>query len=135
MLMVGAALSGAGQITAFSTVFSVIQSVLPGWVRGRGLATAMLVFQGTSMAAALGWGAIASGVGSGTAIVSTGITAAALGVATLPIRLASRAELDLTPMPIGALRHVIPIDPDEGPVLVSLEASRSGRQSRLSTRQ
>ncbi len=121
MLMVGAALSGAGQITAFSTVFSVIQSVLPGWVRGRGLATAMLVFQGTSMAAALGWGAIASGVGSGTAIVSAGITAAALGVATLPIRLASRAELDLTPMPLGALHHVIPIDPDEGPVLVSLQ--------------
>ncbi len=121
MLMVGAALSGAGQITAFSTVFSVIQSVLPGWVRGRGLATAMLVFQGTSMAAALGWGAIASGVGSGTAIVSAGITAAALGVATLPIRLASRAELDLTPMPLGALHHVIPIDPEEGPVLVSLE--------------
>ncbi len=121
MLMIGAALSGAGQITAFSTVFSVIQSVLPGWVCGRGLATAMLVFQGTSMAAALGWGAIASGVGSGTAIVSAGIAAAVLGVATLPIRLASRAELDLTPMPLGALHHVIPIDPEEGPVLVALQ--------------
>ena len=118
---IGVSAGEYGLIGAFSTVFSVIQSVLPGWVRGRGLATAMLVFQGTSMAAALGWGAVASGVGSGTAVVSAGIAAVVLGVVTLPIRLASRAELDLTPMPLGALRHVIPIDPEEGPVLVSLQ--------------
>ncbi len=120
MLIVGAAISGAGQIAAFSTIFSVIQGVLPGWVRGRGLATAMLVFQGTSMAAALAWGAVAASLGSGSALVIAGGVAAALATATLPIRLSSRADLDLTPMPIGALHHVIPIDPDEGPVLVSL---------------
>jgi MFS family permease len=120
VLMLGAALSGAGQIAAFSTTFSVVQAILPGWVRGRGLATAMLAFQGTSMVAALSWGAIAGATGAGTAMISAGATAAVLAVAAYPLRLGGRAEVDLTPMPIAALHHVIPIDPDDGPVLVSI---------------
>ncbi len=39
------------------------QSVLPNWVRGRGLAVYLTVFNGAMTAGSLGWGAVGEAVG------------------------------------------------------------------------
>jgi MFS family permease len=119
-LMVGSALSSAGQIGVFSTTFSILQINLPGWVRGRGLATALFVFQGVSVIGALGWGALGSAASLPTAMFVAAGIALLLGVAVLPIRLARYAESDLTPRSIESPLVLLDVGPEDGPVLVSL---------------
>jgi hypothetical protein len=82
---------------------------------------AMLVFQGMSMVGALSWGAVASATASSDAMLIAAAVALALAAAVWPLRLAGRAEIDLTPVPLGALHHVVPVEADAGPVLVSVE--------------
>jgi MFS family permease len=119
-LILGSALSSAGQIAVFSTTFSILQINLPGWVRGRGLATAMFVFQGVSVIGALSWGALGSAASLPTAMFVAAGSAVVLGVAVLPIRLARYAESDLTPRPMESSPVSLDVGPDDGPVLVSL---------------
>jgi MFS family permease len=120
VLVVGAAVSGMGQIAAFSTTFSIVQVNLPGWVRGRGLATAMFVFQGVSVVGALSWGAIAGATSLRTAMLIAAASAIVLATAVSPIRLVKYAESDLTPQPLGDMAPLLDIGPDDGPVLVTL---------------
>ena len=53
---------GAGWITALTTLSGVAQSVLPNWVRGRGLAVYLMAFNGSMAAGSFGWGLIAQRV-------------------------------------------------------------------------
>ncbi len=50
---------GGAWITALTTLNGTAQSVLPNWVRGRGLAVYLTVFNGAMTAGSLGWGASA----------------------------------------------------------------------------
>ena len=54
---------GAAWITALTTLNGVAQAVLPNWVRGRGLAVYLTVFNGAMTAGSLGWGAVAEAAG------------------------------------------------------------------------
>jgi len=54
---------GASWITALTTLNGAAQAVLPHWVRGRGLAVYVTVFNGAMTAGSLGWGAVGEAVG------------------------------------------------------------------------
>jgi MFS family permease len=120
-LIIGVALTGSGQIAVFSTTFSIVQLNLPGWVRGRGLATAMFTFQGVTVLGSLGWGALANATSLRTTMFVAAGVGAALGVIVLPIRLSRFANADVSPRPLGAVRTELDVAPDDGPVLVSLQ--------------
>ncbi|KAI3480214.1 hypothetical protein L1887_57673 [Cichorium endivia] len=49
---------GGAWITALTTLNGAAQAVLPNWVRGRGLAVYLTVFNGAMTAGSLGWGAV-----------------------------------------------------------------------------
>ncbi len=57
------AVLGVGWIIALTTLNGVAQSVLPNWVRGRGLAIHLMVFDGAMAGGSLGWGLVAQEVG------------------------------------------------------------------------
>jgi predicted MFS family arabinose efflux permease len=56
-------LLGLGWIIALTTLNGVAQAILPNWVRGRGLAVYLTVFNGAMAAGSLGWGLVAQEIG------------------------------------------------------------------------
>ena len=115
-----ALLSGTAQMLAMSTLNLSAQSILPGWVRGRGLALFMLTFQVSIALGALLWGAVASSAGLASACVSAaGLLVLSVALVAIPrLRLDAALGLDMTqnswPEPSIALEP----DLDDGPVLV-----------------
>jgi MFS family permease len=109
---------GSAWIAMLTTLNATTQGVLPNWVRGRGLAIYLTVFNGAMAAGSLGWGVVAQGIGIDWTLLLVG---AGLALASL---LAFRASLpsgesDLTPSmhwPEPAL--AAPVAHDRGPVLV-----------------
>ena len=126
LLMLGL---GLAWITALTTLNGVVQAVLPNWVRGRGLAVYLTVFNGAMTAGSLAWGAVAEALGIPAALL---IAAGALtGIALLARRRAlPPGEADLQAVaawPEPAPLH--PVEPDQGPVIVQIEY-RVRRQDR-----
>jgi predicted MFS family arabinose efflux permease len=60
---------GMAWIVALTTLGAITQAVLPNWVRGRGLAVYLTVFNGALAGGSLAWGATAQGLGLVTALV------------------------------------------------------------------
>jgi MFS family permease len=113
-------LAGVSWIAVLTTINTTAQSVLPNWVRARGLALYLTVFAGGMTLGSLAWGQVAAFIGVPTAL----LLAAALGTGTA---IAIRA----LPLPAGAesldpSRHwadpesVMPLEPDRGPVAIQI---------------
>ncbi|MGW0881857.1 MFS transporter [Streptomyces sp. NPDC002671] len=64
--------AGLAWIGVLSTLNAAVQTRLPGWVRARGLAVYLLVFQGGQALAAPLWGAVADRVGLGACLLIAG---------------------------------------------------------------
>jgi Na+/melibiose symporter-like transporter len=112
---------GAAWITALTTLNGAAQAVLPNWVRGRGLAVYLTVFNGAMTAGSLGWGAVgeAAGVPGTLLIGAAGLLVA--GFIMHRIKLPS-GEADLMssnhwPEPLVAE----PVANDRGPVLILID--------------
>ncbi|WP_208247089.1 MFS transporter (plasmid) [Rhizobium sp. T1470] len=112
---------GAAWITALTTLNGAAQAVLPNWVRGRGLAVYLTVFNGAMTAGSLGWGAVGEAAGvPGTLLVgAAGLLVA--GFIMHRIKLPS-GEADLVssnhwPEPLVAQ----PVANDRGPVLILID--------------
>ena len=113
-------LLGTAWIAVLVTLNATMQSILPDWVRGRGLAIYLTVFNGAMAAGSLAWGLIAEATG-----VPVALRIAAAGLA-LTAALVHRAALpagddDLTPSshwPEPAV--VIQPENDRGPVLITV---------------
>ncbi len=112
---------GAAWITALTTLNGTAQAVLPNWVRGRGLAVYLTVFNGAMTAGSIGWGAVGEAAGiSGTLLIG----AAGLAVAgvvmhrlKLPAGDADMVPSNHWPEPLVAE----PVGHDRGPVLIFIE--------------
>lgn len=125
---------GAAWIGVLTTLNAVTQAILPNWVRGRGLALYLTVFNGAMTSGSLSWGALAEMVGVPVALW-TG-AAALLAVGLLLHRLPlPEGEADLTPSnhwpePLT----VEPVEGDRGPVLITVEyrVARDDRDAFLS---
>ncbi len=115
--------AGVAQLCVFSTTFVTAQAVLPNWVRGRGLAIAMLVVQGVTVLASLGCGALMSRRGASFTLTVAGIGMLITTIALLPVRLNGRAEVDLSPALAAAWPHphtALAVDGGRSPVLVTI---------------
>ena len=113
-------LLGMGWITALTTFNSVAQAILPNWVRGRGLAVYLTVFNGALAAGSLGWGLLARAMGLPTALA---LSAAGLVIIAL---LFHRARLPAGEADLQASNHwpepllSEPVAHDRGPVMVQI---------------
>jgi len=112
---------GMGWIIALTTLNGVAQAVLPNWVRGRGLAIYLMVFNGAMAAGSLAWGLIAQELGvPGTLLVG----AAGLAVVAWVFH---RVKLPMGEADLQASNHwpepmlTEPVHHDRGPVMVQIE--------------
>jgi len=114
-------LLGVGWIIALTTLNGVAQSILPNWVRARGLAVYLTVFNGAMAAGSLGWGLVAHQIGVPATLVAG---AAGLVVAAL---LLHRARLPAGEQDLQPSNHwpeplvTEPIANDRGPVMIQVE--------------
>jgi MFS family permease len=122
---------GAGWIVSLTTFSGAAQGVLPNWVRGRGLAVYLTVFNGAMAAGSLGWGAVAQEWGVPVALWASAAGLVVVGIVSHRLSLpAGDADLDASrhwPDPLTAA----PVDHDRGPVLILIEyhienANRAG---------
>jgi MFS family permease len=93
---VALALAGMAWIAVLTTANTAAQTVLPNWVRGRGLAVYLTVFYGAMTAGSLVWGQVADRFSVQAALLA----AAALGGLSLLLAWARpmpQVERDLTP--------------------------------------
>ena len=112
---------GCGWIVALTTLNSVVQAILPNWVRGRGLAVYLTVFNGAMAAGSLGWGMVARTIGLHMTLVTSaiGMLVVALLMRRMPL---PSGEVDL-----DAANHwpepatVAPEAHDRGPVLIQIK--------------
>ncbi len=111
---------GIGWIIALTTLNGVAQAVLPDWVRGRGLAVYLMVFNGTLAAGSLTWGLIAqhAGLANTLLIAGAGLIISALLLKRLVL---PAGEADLQPALHWAEPQVdADVDVRHGPVLIQI---------------
>ncbi|NTJ43648.1 MFS transporter [Agrobacterium larrymoorei] len=112
---------GAAWITALTTLNGTAQAVLPNWVRGRGLAVYLTVFNGAMTAGSLGWGAIGSAVGIPATLLIGAVSLLIAGFIMHRLKLPT-GEADLIPSnhwPEPLVEE--PVAHDRGPVLILIE--------------
>ena len=120
--LIACLLAGISWVAAIVTLNVSAQFAPPGWVRGRGMAMfATAQFAGLAVGSVV-WGQAAQVIG----LPAVHIIAAIALVASIPLlrrwRLQTAAGLDLAPSmhwPAPLLSH--DIEPDRGPVLVTIE--------------
>jgi hypothetical protein len=90
-------LSGTGWILALGLLGSSFQSILPSWVKARGMAFYTVAFQGATGTGALTLGAIAqaTSLDDGLIVLAAGLVVGA--VATFRLSLPKPGEIDVTP--------------------------------------
>jgi MFS family permease len=114
-------LGGFAQMAVMSSLNIAVQRVLPAWIRGRGLAVFMLTFQFGLAGGAAVWGAAATRFG----VTRTLTAAAAVMVATTVLaplfRLGAVDLVDTRPAYRPEPHATVPVDPDDGPVLIITE--------------
>src|SRR5262252_2199162 len=115
-------LAGVSWISVLATLNVSAQTVLPDWVRGRGLAAYVTVFFGTMTVGSALWGFVAEHLGLASAHYLAGAAALLALWMTRRWRLHSGPAADLTPSmhwpePVLAAGN----QDDAGPVLVTVE--------------
>jgi predicted MFS family arabinose efflux permease/quinol monooxygenase YgiN len=112
---------GAAWIAIMSSLNAGLQLALPGWVRARGLAHYLLLFQGSQAVGAVIWGVIADVASVTTALVVAAVTLVAGAVAGLRTPMPNTANLDRMPSAHWpAPQLLLTPDPTDGPVMVTL---------------
>jgi MFS family permease len=114
-------LFGAAWIAVLTTLNSTTQAILPNWVRGRGLATYLMTFNGAMTASSLVWGAVGEAIGVPATLLTGGVCLALVSLVLHRFKLPA-SEADLTPSqhwPEPALAD--PVENDRGPVLVTIQ--------------
>lgn len=120
---------GGAWIAALTTLNGTMQAILPNWVRGRGLAIYLTIFNGASAAGSLLWGLIAEALGLHGTLVAAALALVLVAFAAMRLPLPA-GEADLTPSshwPEPALAE--PVEHDRGPVTVTIEY-RIARENR-----
>jgi MFS family permease len=113
---------GGSWILAMATLNASTQVVLPDWVRARGMAVYLVVFQAGQAVGAILWGQLASHIGTADtlAVASVALVVGVVAVRWFPLVHAQPLDVSLapaTPEPETAVE----LRPTHGPVLVTLE--------------
>jgi MFS family permease len=114
-------LLGLSWITVLTSLNVTTQSILPNWVRGRGLAVYLTTFSGAMAAGSLVWGQVAQMTSTQSSLAIAALLGALIAVvaARLPL---PRGDEDLTPSlhwPDPAFDRTMV--PDAGPVMVTID--------------
>ena len=115
-------IAGASWIAAVSSLNVSAQVALPDWVRGRGLAMYVTVMFGALTIGSAIWGQLAVVAGLPTALLLAAAGAAIAVPLTRRWKLQTGANVDFSPSmhwPDPVTTHTI--EPDRGPVLVTVE--------------
>lgn len=120
-LLVLSLVVGVAWIALMSSFNVAAQVVLPAWVRARGLAAYLIAFQGGMAAGSLIWGAVASRIGTSSAIAIAAVgLILGLGL-SLRYQLSKETNLDLSPSLHWSEPTVaMTLRPDDGPVLITV---------------
>ena len=124
LLVAALVLAGAGAagLAIVSTVMTVLQIVLPAWIRGRGVAVYLLVLQGSFAIGALVWGAVAEQTGLQAALIAASAAMVVGALLTAPLRLGSYTAIDTSPAQlIGDPPSVTSVHDDDGPILITVD--------------
>jgi MFS family permease len=109
---------GVAWIATLTTLNATAQAVLPNWVRGRGLAIYLTVFNGSMAGGSVVWGLVAQQIGVPSTLLVSGCGLIVIAIAMLRYRLPSvTSDLmpsDHWPEPLVAAA----VAADRGPVLV-----------------
>src|SRR4051794_3358134 len=113
---------GVSWIAVLSSLNASAQVALPAWVRARGMATYLLVFQGGQAAGSFVWGALATRTSTSVALsVVAGGMVVGLLVSSRRHKLAAGVAQDLTPVSHWT-EPELSLEPDpHRPVLITLE--------------
>ena len=129
LLCVAIAFGGAAWTAVMSLMTTAMQNLAPDWVRARSMAVFMLVYMGAWSAGSAFWGYVAGHRGLHFSLIAAAIGTAASPALILISRLPDATQ-DLgawdhwtKPVPLG------PIDPDQGPVLVTVEYEIEAKHS------
>jgi MFS family permease len=126
------ALAGASWIWVLANLNVSAQMALPDWVRGRGLALYVTVFFGALTLGSAIWGKVAAIIG----LPMAQFLAAGGALLSIPLtrrwKLQTGAGIDLAPSmhwpaPVASRE----IEPDEGPVMVTIEYRLASEKSRV----
>jgi MFS family permease len=114
--------AGAAWISVANSLTVAAQMALPDWVRARGMSMVqMSIMAGTALGAAL-WGQVATMSSLRTSLVSAAACAVVALVLMRSLKVGGRADEDLTPARVwNAPDLAFPIEPEQGPVLVTIE--------------
>jgi MFS family permease len=116
-----AILLGAAWIAVLTTLSSTTQGILPNWVRGRGLAVYLMVFNGAMTVGSLTWGTIGEMIGVPNTLIVGAISLAIAAVIAYRYKLPS-SDANLTPSnhwPEPTVSEQVAND--RGPVLITIE--------------
>jgi MFS family permease len=111
---------GACWTVVLSTLNAAAQTLLPDWVRARGMAVFVLVLQGGMAAGAAGWGVLATFLDLRVALVASGVALATTLAAARRLPIRHGEALDLTPVSMGLPETADEPGPGEGPVLITV---------------
>ncbi len=112
---------GIALLLWISSVMTVLQAVLPAWIRGRGVAVYLLALQGTFTVGAIFWGGLAERVGVPATLVAAAAVMAIAAPMVFAIRLAAYVDVDARPMPFVDLPTATSVHDEDGPILVTAE--------------
>jgi MFS family permease len=115
-------IGGLSWIAVLSSLNASAQVALPAWVRARGMATYLLVFQGGQAAGSLIWGLLATHTSTSVTLsVVAGGMVGALALSSRRHKLATSLSLDMTPVSLWTDPD-LSLEPDpHRPVLITVE--------------
>jgi MFS family permease len=114
--------AGAAGLAIVSTVMTVLQIVLPAWIRGRGVAVYLLGLQGSFAIGALVWGAVAEQTSLQTTLIAASVAMVVGSVLTAPLRLGSYMAIDTNPAQlIGDPPSATSVHDSDGPILITVD--------------
>src|SRR6185503_19267363 len=112
---------GGSWIAVMSSLNSSLQLALPNWVRARGLAYYLVVFQGAQALAAVVWGVVADMTSVPVALLAAAVVLAVGAVVGLRAPMPDTTKLDRTPSAHWpAPQLMFTPDAADGPILVTL---------------
>jgi MFS family permease len=113
---------GVAWMSVNSNLNTSAQTSLPAWVRARALGVYLLVFQGAMAVGSVIWGEVAERYGLRSTLLAAGVTLLISAALTARLRLTGSLELDTSPSNHWPEPPVlIQRDPEDGPVLVTVE--------------
>lgn len=119
---IGMVICGMAWISVANTLTVSAQLALPDWVRARGMSIYQMALMGGAAAGAALWGQVATHTSVRTSVISASVAGLLALWALRRFRVGGGAEEDLTPIqPWKSPVASRPIDPNDGPVMVTIE--------------